>query len=139
MIDNDELCAQEIAKRAMKIAGDLCVYTNNTNTMEVYQKPHPDVPIEERPTLGYWDARGKGAQIHYLLNYLGIEYNQKIYKRGPMPELSKSAWLSHKDELQMEFANLPYLLDGDLKLSESKSIMKYLAQKYDSRLLGRSP
>ena len=61
MMDDDELCAQEIAKRAMKIAGDLCIYTNNTNTIEVYQKPHPVLPIEERPLLGYWDARGKGA------------------------------------------------------------------------------
>ncbi len=56
-----------------------------------------------------------------------------------MPELSKSAWLSHRDELQLDFPNLPYLVDGELKLTESKSIMKYLAKKYDERLLGRSP
>ena len=139
MMDNDELCAQEIAKRAMKIAGDLCVYTNNTNTIEVYQKPHPELPIEERPTLGYWDVRGKGAQVHYLLNYCAVDYNQKIYKRGPAPEFSKSAWLKHRDEVELQFPNLPYLIDGEVKLTESKSIMKYIAKKYDERLLGRTP
>lgn len=33
MIDNEQLCAQQIAKRAMKIAGDLCIYTNHETTM----------------------------------------------------------------------------------------------------------
>jgi len=33
MIDNEQLCAQQIAKRAMKIAGDLCIYTNHETTI----------------------------------------------------------------------------------------------------------
>lgn len=33
MLDNDLLCAEEIAQKAMKIAADLCIYTNhNTQT-----------------------------------------------------------------------------------------------------------
>lgn len=37
-----------------------------------------------------------------------------------------------------DFPNLPYLIDGDLKLTESKAIIKYLARKWDKRLLGRN-
>ena len=37
-----------------------------------------------------------------------------------------------------DFPNLPYLIDGDYKLTESKAILKYLARKWDKRLLGRN-
>jgi ATP-dependent HslUV protease subunit HslV len=39
MLDNENLCAKEIARRSMKIAGDLCIYTNHTTTMEVLKAP----------------------------------------------------------------------------------------------------
>ena len=35
MVDDERLCAQEIANRSMKIAADLCVYTNHNTTMEI--------------------------------------------------------------------------------------------------------
>lgn len=35
LIDIKELSAEEIIRRSMKIAGDICVYTNNNLTMEV--------------------------------------------------------------------------------------------------------
>ena len=38
----------------------------------------------------------------------------------------------------LDFPNLPYLIDGDVKLSESKSIMKYLCKKHRPALLGRN-
>ena len=139
MIDNEELCAKEIALRAMKIAGDLCVYTNHTTTMEVLSLDRlKTTGADCRPLVGYWDCRGKGAQVLYILAYCGVDYDHKVYKRGPPPEFSKSAWQSHRDELAMDFPNLPYLIDGDVKLSESKSLMKYVAKKYDPQLLGRN-
>ena len=44
-----------------------------------------------------------------------------------------------KRHLGLDFPNLPYLVDGDFKLSESKSIMKYFCRKHDPSLLGRNP
>ena len=38
MLDNDMLTADEIAVKAMGIAGDLCVYTNHTTVMEILYK-----------------------------------------------------------------------------------------------------
>jgi glutathione S-transferase len=36
----------------------------------------------------------------------------------------------------MDYPNLPYLIDGNLKMSETMSIHKYLADKYQRELLG---
>ena len=38
----------------------------------------------------------------------------------------------------MDFPNLPYLIDGEVKLSESWAIAKYIARKYGKQLLGES-
>ena len=73
----------------MKIAGDLCIYTNHTTTVEILKKRAKD---RNKLTLAYWDARGKGAQVHYILNYLGVPYDTKEYVRGPAPEFSKAEW-----------------------------------------------
>ena len=37
MLDDERLSAEDIVKRSMKIAADLCVYTNHKTTMEVLQ------------------------------------------------------------------------------------------------------
>ena len=34
LIDRDELSAEEIARKSMKIAADICVYTNENLTVE---------------------------------------------------------------------------------------------------------
>ena len=39
----------------------------------------------------------------------------------------------------MDFPNLPYISDGELKLSESIAIQMYIAQKYKPELLGNNP
>ena len=85
MLDNENLCAKEIARRSMKIAGDLCVYTNHTTTVEVLKIPPAKTEGAEKPILGYWDVRGKGAQVHYILSYCGVDYQPKVYVRGPPP------------------------------------------------------
>lgn len=125
----------------MKIAGDLCIYTNHNTTIEVLKlKPEGAAATSEevtsRPVVGYWDVRGKGAQVYYILAYCGVNYEAKTYIRGPSPDFSKSDWTNEKNSLGLGFPNLPYLIDGDLKLTESKSIMKYVASRYEPDLLG---
>jgi glutathione S-transferase len=38
----------------------------------------------------------------------------------------------------MEYPNLPYLIDGDVKLTETLAIMKYVCKKWKPELLGRT-
>ena len=38
----------------------------------------------------------------------------------------------------LEYPNLPYLIDGNTKITETKAIMRYVAKKYQPALLGSS-
>ena len=38
LIDIEGLTAEEIVTRSMKIAGDLCIYTNHHTTMEILER-----------------------------------------------------------------------------------------------------
>ena len=60
MLDNDRLSAKEIAERSMKIAADLCVFTNHNTTCEVLEVEQPEQAVTAKPVLGYWNVRGKG-------------------------------------------------------------------------------
>ena len=60
------------------------------------------------------------------------------YKQGPGPEFSKKEWLDKKYELGFDFPNLPYLIDGDIKMTESLNIYIYLVKKYVPELLGKN-
>ncbi len=44
LLDVEGLDAETIARRAMKIAGDMCIYTNNNLTMEKLIKSPAHVP-----------------------------------------------------------------------------------------------
>ncbi|XP_044144241.1 glutathione S-transferase Mu 4-like [Bufo gargarizans] len=81
--------------------------------------------------LGYWDIRGLGHAIRLLLEYTGTPYEEKRYVEGDGPENDRSQWLEEKEKLGLDFPNLPYLLDGDVKLTQSNTILHYIASKHD--------
>ena len=90
-------------------------------------------------TIGYWKIRGLGAPLRFLCEHAGIKYNTVEYEQGDGPEFSRAAWMDVKFTLGLDFPNLPYLIDGDIKLTETYAIMKYLADKYKPELLGANP
>lgn len=83
-------------------------------------------PSEKRSkvpvTLGYWKIRGLAQPIRLLLKYTGTEFEDVQYDTG-------ESWFSVKFTLGLDFPNLPYLFDGDLKFTESRAIMHYIARK----------
>lgn len=88
------------------------------------------------PILGYWDLRGLAQPIRNLLIYKGVEFEDKRYHFGPAPEFDREEWLKEKFSLGIKFPNLPYYIDGDVRLSQSLAILRHLARKYD---LGANP
>ena len=83
-------------------------------------------------TIAYWKIRGLAQPIRLLLEYTGTEYIDKQYEVGPAPDYSRECWKKEKFELGLgEWPNLPYMIDGDVKLVESNAILRYIARKHD--------
>eukprot|EP00116_Pleurobrachia_bachei_P006305 sb/3466567/ len=79
--------------------------------------------------LGYWALRGRGEPIRLLLRYKGVEFKDATI---PLTEEGMGKWFGElKENLDLDFPNLPYLIDGDVRLTESLAIMRYLGRKYD--------
>ena len=88
-----------------------------------------------RPTLGYYDIRGFAEPIRALLHYAGVDFTDKRYPFGPgttRQELDsiRQYWYKEKFTLGLDFPNIPYWIEGDLKLTNTLAIMKYLARKH---------
>lgn len=91
--------------------------------------------------IAYWAIRGLAQPIRLLLEYTGQPYTDKKYEQGPPPDFDKSCWFDVKDTVlgKYPFPNLPYLIDGDIHVTQSNAILRYVARKADPGLLGSTP
>ena len=82
--------------------------------------------------LGYWKIRGLGQVCRHLLSYTEADFEEVQYE-------DREKWFEQdKKNLGFDFPNLPYLIDGDLKLTESTAVMKYICKRSNKpELLGR--
>ena len=89
------------------------------------------------PQLGYWKIRGLAANIIYQMKYQNVDFELVEYEQGDAPDFSRATWMDAKFTLGLPFPNLPYFIDGDLKLTETIAIHKYIADKWNPELLGK--
>ncbi|XP_035426516.1 glutathione S-transferase 2-like isoform X1 [Cygnus atratus] len=82
-------------------------------------------------TLGYWDVRGLAHAIRLLLEHTETPYEERQYSLGPAPNFDPSDWTNEKEKLGLDFPNLPYLIDGSTKLTQSNAILRYIARKHN--------
>uniref|UniRef100_A0A8D0DY89 Glutathione S-transferase n=1 Tax=Salvator merianae TaxID=96440 RepID=A0A8D0DY89_SALMN len=82
-------------------------------------------------TLGYWDIRGLAHAIRLLLEYTETPYEDKHYAPGEAPDFDPSQWTSVKENLGLDFPNLPYLIDGERKITQSNAILRYIGRKHN--------
>lgn len=88
------------------------------------------------PTLGYWKIRGLAQPMRLMLNYVGEDFEDKFYEQGDGPEFSRAAWLDVKPTMGLDFPNLPYYFDGDVKITQSNAILRHIARKHN--LMGKT-
>ena len=81
------------------------------------------------PRFGYWNIRGLGQHIRLVFDYLGVKINYVKHE-------NKEWFEETKYSLGLDLPNLPYLIDGDVKMTESNGIMRFIAEKYKPELLG---
>jgi len=84
-------------------------------------------------TLGYWNCRGRGGVVRNLLNYCEVPYEHRVYKE-------REEWFNNdKHKLGFDFPNLPYIIDGDVKIAEANALMSYVTIKGNKKeLLGKT-
>jgi len=86
--------------------------------------------------LGYWDIRGLAQPIRLLLAHTESDWEDKLYACGSAPDFSREEWLKEKFSFGFDFPNLPYLIDGNVKITQSNAVLRYLARK--NNLLGKT-
>ena len=68
-------------------------------------------------TLGYWNIRGLADFLRLMLYYKGVNYTEKMY-------VENDEWGKDKYNLNLDFPNLPYLIDEkkNVRMTESYAI-----------------
>lgn len=77
----------------------------------------------DKVSLGYWRVRGRAQVPRLLLAYTGALWEDVQYT-------SPEQWFGgDKEKLGFGFPNLPYLIDGDFKITESGAIIQYIIER----------
>ncbi|CAL1278888.1 unnamed protein product [Larinioides sclopetarius] len=80
-----------------------------------------------KPILGYWDIPGLAEPIRFLLHFKNVDFEDKRYS---FDDRTRAEWEKDKFSLDLDFPNLPYYIEGNVRLTQSNTILRYLAGKY---------
>ena len=75
--------------------------------------------------FGYFPIKGRAEPLRYLFAYMNLEYKEKN------PEYKY--WYSNRKNMGFDFPNVPYLIDGSVKVTESRAIILYVLNKLGKR------
>lgn len=79
---------------------------------------------EHKVKLGYWEGYGKAQPARYLLELTETPYEDIKY-------VEENDWFGRdKFTLGLDFPNLPFVIDGDFKLTEFTAVFDYLSDTY---------
>ena len=83
--------------------------------------------------VGYWSIRGLAAPLRMMCEYAAVDYNPKTYELQAQEGggWDASAWFGVKPALVVRNAlmNLPYVIDGDVVVSQTNACFAYLGRK----------
>ena len=76
--------------------------------------------------------------MRYLFEYVEHPWEDVQYEQGEPPEYSIEEWASVKENLGLDFPNIPYIIDPnqDVRLTDVFAIMVYVSTTYAPELLG---
>ena len=73
--------------------------------------------------FGYWPVKNLGEPIRWMMGYMNIPYQE--YN----PPTQEDWYMNKRASLRLDFPAMPYLIDGDVRLSDAKAIPYYLVIK----------
>uniref|UniRef100_A0A2J8UMF4 Glutathione S-transferase n=1 Tax=Pongo abelii TaxID=9601 RepID=A0A2J8UMF4_PONAB len=80
------------------------------------------LPLTVSPVL-------EGSEVcHHVVR---VVYGSRVLGYSWTPDYDRSQWLDVKFKLDLDFPNLPYLLDGKNKITQSNAILRYIARKHN--------
>jgi len=82
------------------------------------------------PVFGYWTLKGLGQVPRFMLEHVGAPYQDDRWETSESE--APNGWKAYKEKNThgLAFPNLPYYVDGDVKLTQSMAIVRYLARKH---------
>jgi glutathione S-transferase len=90
------------------------------------------MPLENL-RIGYWNIRGLIESARLMLEYKGIPYKYEDYSvpvdaDGTVRRFDSTWFTETKFTLGLDFPNLPYLIDDQVKMTQSNAILRYIAR-----------
>nr|AFY08505.1 glutathione S-transferase mu4 [Panonychus citri] len=83
------------------------------------------------PIIGYWTYRANVEPILLTMRQINQPYQLKTYKQGDGSDYLGDEWPIDKKGLGLIYPNVPYYIEGDVKITQTLAILRYLARKHD--------
>ena len=80
--------------------------------------------------VGYWNIKGLASALRMSCHFAGVPY--KVHSYALDETFNRDEWLTQaKLELKEKnaYINLPYVIDGDIVITQSNACMSYLGRK----------
>ena len=81
--------------------------------------------MTEPVQYGYLNLQGRGQIARLVLVYTKTPFQETLYSFSKMADWAQK----DKQTLGLDFPSLPYLIDGKLKLTQSKAIEQYVLHR----------
>ena len=75
----------------------------------------------------------RGNATRYVLAYSGAQWENQMLTMGG------DEWPALKSGGTIDFPNLPFLIDGDVNVTETVAVQRYVCDKFKPELLGDTP
>ena len=104
--------------------------------MKVLSNMDEEEGDEMRYELGYWKIQGLASAARMMLNYADVPYKNKMHTIPLTTDANGNYdyfnWMDVKFKLDLDFPNLPYIMDKKtgFKISQAKSIYRYIASEF---------
>ncbi len=87
--------------------------------------------MSSKPQLVYWELRGVAENIRMLLHYLEVDFEDTRIPFGEIGPNVADGWMNQKYSRGLDFPNIPYYIDEDVKITQSLAIMQHIGRKYN--------